>query len=138
MLSPSQLDFVERQRVAHLATADRSGKPHVVPVCFAHLDGRFYIAIDEKPKMSLSLKRLRNIEENSQVALVFDRYDEDWRRLGWVLVHGTADVLEGGAEHARAVAALRSRYAQYEAMALEERPMIGVMMERVSSWGDLG
>ena len=89
MLSASELRFIERRRVAHLATADATGRPHVVPVCFAHLDGRFYIAIDEKPKRSLRLKRLRNIEENPQVALVFDRYDDDWSRLGWVLVQGT-------------------------------------------------
>ena len=64
MLSAEELRFIESQRVAHLATADASGRPHVVPVCFAYLDGRIYIAIDEKPKRSLRLKRLRNIEKN--------------------------------------------------------------------------
>jgi PPOX class probable F420-dependent enzyme len=83
------------------------------------------------------LKRLRNIEENAHVALVFDRYDEDWKRLGWVLVHGTAATIEGGAEHARAIEELRGRYAQYVEMALQDRPMIRVTVERVSSWGDL-
>jgi PPOX class probable F420-dependent enzyme len=137
MLSTSERQFIERRSVAHLATADKSGKPHVVPVCFAYLDGQFYIAIDEKPKRSLRLKRLRNIEENPRVALVFDRYDDDWSRLGWVLVQATATVLVDGLEYERALAALRNRYEQYLSMALEGRPVISVMVERVSSWGDL-
>ena len=137
MLSAPKIQFIQRQRVAHLATADAAGRPHVVPVCFAYLDGRIYIAIDEKPKRSLRLKRLRNIEENPQVSLVFDRYDEDWSRLGWVMIHGTAAIVDGGPEHERAVAALRERYPQYQSMTLEGRPVISVPVERVSSWGDL-
>jgi PPOX class probable F420-dependent enzyme len=137
MFSASELQFIERQQVAHLATADAAGRPHVVPVCFAHREGRFYIAIDEKPKRSLRLKRLRNIEENPHVALVFDRYDDDWSRLGWVLVQGTAAIVREGAEHDRALAALRERYEQYRSMALERRPLITLTVVTISSWGDL-
>jgi len=137
MFSDDQVRFTESQRVAHLATADANGRPHVVPVCFAYLNRRIYIAIDEKPKRSLRLKRLRNIEENPRVALVLDRYDEDWSRLAWVLVQGTAAVLDRGPEHGRAVAALREKYPQYLEMALEGRPVISVTAERVSSWGEL-
>ena len=137
MLSPSELHFIQHQRVAHLATADAAGRPHVVPVCFAYLDGRIYVAIDEKPKRSLRLKRLRNIEENPQVSLVFDRYVEDWSRLAWVIVHGTAAVVLNGPEHQRAVAVLRGRYLQYQSMALEGRPVISISIERATSWGDL-
>ncbi len=96
MLASRELQFIQSQRVAHLATASADGRPHVVPVCFAYLDGHIYIAIDEKPKRSLRLKRLRNIEANPQVAIVLDRYDEDWSRLAWVLVQGTAVVLDSG------------------------------------------
>ena len=137
MVSASELQFIEGQRIAHLATADAAGRPHVVPVCFAYLDRRIYVAIDEKPKRSLRLKRLRNIEENPQVSLVFDRYDEDWSRLGWVMIYGTATIIEGGLEHELAVAVLHERYEQYRSMTLEGRPVISVTVERVSSWGDL-
>jgi len=137
MLASRELQFIQSQRVAHLATASADGRPHVVPVCFAYLDGHIYIAIDEKPKRSLRLKRLRNIEANPQVAIVLDRYDEDWSRLAWVLVQGTAVVLDSGPEHARALAALREKYPQYLEMALEGRPVISVTAERVSSWGEL-
>jgi len=72
------------------------------------------------------------------VALVFDRYDDDWSRLGWVLVQGSGAILQAGAEHERAVAALRERYVQYRAMALDGRPVIRVAIEKVSSWGEVG
>jgi PPOX class probable F420-dependent enzyme len=137
MFSAEELRFTESQPVAHLATADANGRPHVVPVCFAYVDGGLYIAIDEKPKRSVRLKRLRNIEQNPQVAIVLDRYDENWSRLAWVLVQGPAAVLDGGPEHKRALAELREKYPQYRTMALEERPIISVTVERVSSWGDL-
>lgn len=138
MLSERETLFVQAQRVAHLATADASGRPHVVAVCFAYTEGRFYIAIDEKPKSTTRLKRVRNIEENAQAALVFDHYDEEWSRLGWVMVQGNAAILVHGLEHAAAVAALRHRYEQYRTMALEGRPVIRVMVEKVWSWGLLG
>ncbi len=137
MLSEIQSAFVLRQPIGHLASADKKGRPHVVPVCFAYEDGRFVIAIDEKPKRTERLKRVRNIEENGQAALVFDHYDEDWRRLGWVMVQGAATIVDDGEGHTRALAALRARYEQYGLMALEWRPVIVVTAERVSSWGEL-
>ena len=132
--------FLEAQRVAHLATADAHGRPHVVPVCFAVSTNRIYITIDDKPKRSdgASLKRLRNVAENTAVALVADRYDdEDWSRLGWVMVRGNAEILGTGSEHAAAQQLLRSRYPQMEAMALEKHPVIAIRIDRVTSWGDL-
>src|SRR5579872_2015951 len=49
-LSQPERDFLARQRVGHLATADRSAVPHVVPVCYAVADDTLYITIDQKPK----------------------------------------------------------------------------------------
>jgi PPOX class probable F420-dependent enzyme len=129
--------FMESCRVAHLATADAEGRPHVIPVCFAYRDGALWIAVDEKPKRTTRLKRLRNIEANPQIALVFDRYDEDWQRLAYVLLRGRASVLARGAEHPDAIAALRSRYPQYGTMALEDRPLIRIEPETVVTWGEL-
>jgi PPOX class probable F420-dependent enzyme len=137
VLSRGDLEFIMGRRVAHLATTDAAGIPHVAPVCFAYNDGRFWIAIDEKPKRTLRLKRLRNIEENPNVALVFDRYDDDWSRLGYVMVRGRASIMDRGLEYERALATLRERYPQYEAMRLEERPVIRIDPERVVRWGDL-
>lgn len=131
--------FLERRRVAYLATADGRGAPHVVPVCFAFRGAVLYVSIDEKPKRGppTRLKRLRNIAENPQVAIIADRYDEDWTRLAWVMLHGRAKILTGGAEHDRAQALLRARYPQYERMRIESLPVIAVRIARVTFWGRL-
>src|SRR6516162_10277494 len=85
MVSDGERRFLAQQRIAHLATADRRAVPHVVPVCFAIFERTLYITIDEKPKRrpGATLKRLRNIAENPAVAVIVDRYDEDWARLSW-------------------------------------------------------
>jgi PPOX class probable F420-dependent enzyme len=119
----------------------------VVPVCFAVLGERVYVALDEKPKRVadlLRLRRVRNLVENPRVAIVVDVYDDgDWSRLGFVLLRGLARVLVGGAAEAAAeerrlaLAALRARYPQYRSMALEERPIILVDIDHATTWGDL-
>ncbi len=131
--------FVESQRVARLATADRTGAPHVVPVCFALEGDALYIAIDEKPKRgpAAALKRLRNIAENPAVALVADHYDEDWSQLGWVMLRGPAGILTVGPEQQRALALLRARYPQLRPMQIDANPVIALRVQRVTSWGRL-
>ena len=140
MLSVRERAFVETRRVAHLATADSRAVPQVVPVCFGLAEDALYITIDQKPKREggRPLKRLRNIAENPRVSVVFDRYDEDWRRLAWVMLHGRAGILTEGPEHDRAQALLRARYRQLEAMEIGPLPVIVMRIERVASWGDLG
>jgi PPOX class probable F420-dependent enzyme len=143
-LSDAQRAFVLAHRVAHLATADAAGAPHVVPVTFALTPtslypGALYIGIDEKPKRpDQALKRLRNIAANPAVAVVVDRYDEDWQRLGWVMLRGPAATLRpADPEHAAAQALLLARYPQLRAMRIEALPVIALRIARVTAWGDL-
>ena len=133
------LRFLRAARVAHLATADQNGRPHVIPICYVFDGNEIYSPIDEKPKQSspLLLKRIRNIQANSNVAVVVDRYDEDWRRLAYVLMTGKAMVLLRGAKYQRALRLLRKKYPQYRRMRLEERPMIRIAPVRWKSWGRL-
>ncbi len=140
ILSPDETSFLVRQRVARLATADAGGNPHAIPVCFAYTPGAVYIALDEKPKgvPPTQLKRVRNIVENPGVALIADRYDEDWSLLAYVMVRGRAELVEPDIEeHASAVRLLRGKYHQYERMRIEENPVIAIRPERVVSWGAL-
>src|SRR6185436_7110173 len=100
MLSDRERRFLAERRVAHLATADARAVPHVVPVCFALHATTLYITIDAKPKRAPAseLKRVKNILENPAATVVVDRYYEDWKRLGWVMLHGHAEVLADGKE----------------------------------------
>lgn len=133
-LSTWQLALLYELRVARLATVTPAGAPHVVPVCYAYLDGRFFIAIDEKPKAAGRLARLRNIAHEPRVSLLSDRYDDDWTRLAWVRIDGLAKVLERGEVLPAALVALRSRYPHYAAMALEGLPLIVVEPTSVAAW----
>ena len=138
MLSERKAHFLANCRVGHLATADARAMPHLVPVCFVVSEAALYITIDQKPKGDVrALKRLRNIIDNPVAAFVADRWDEDWARLGWVMLRGPAEILAEGAEHDRAQALLRSRYPQYRGMALADLPVIAMRIERVTSWGNL-
>jgi PPOX class probable F420-dependent enzyme len=139
MLQDRERNFLMARRVGHFATADARGNPHVVPVCFALSDDTLYITIDEKPKRASGrpLKRLRNMMDNPSTAFVADRYDEDWTRLGWVMLRGRAEILADGPEHDSAQAFLRNRYPQYRTMQLAELPVIALRIERTTSWGNL-
>ncbi len=138
LLAEREIAFVQAQRAARLATADTEGHPHVVPVCYAFDGQQFYTPLDEKPKRTgdRQLQRVRNILARGEATLLIDRYEDDWSRLGYVLVHTHAELLEPGTPgHAAALVLLRARYAQYRTMALETRPVIALTPERISSWG---
>ena len=136
-LPPHASRLTRAARVAHLATADANGRPHVIPICFVFDGKNFYSPIDEKPKRTApqKLKRLKNIRENSQVSLVIDRYDEDWQRLAYVLVSGTAKIIFRGKQHTKAVSLLREKYRQYRSMAIRARPMISITPKKIVVWG---
>ena len=101
-----------------------------------------YTPLDEKPKRTddpHALARVRDIEARPEVAVLVDRWDEDWTRLAWVRCLGRAAHLDPGRPgHADAVAALRAKYPQYASHRLEGRPIIRIAIERVTSWGEVG
>jgi len=84
--------------------------------------------------MQSPLKRLGNIAQNPAVAVVVDRYEEDWGQLGWVMLRGHAEILIDRREHDHAQALLRSRYPQLKRMQL---PVIAVRIVSAMSWGNL-
>jgi PPOX class probable F420-dependent enzyme len=100
-ISPAVERFILSHAVARLATADKNGQPHVIPFCYAFDGGHFYFVVDEKPKRQTGkpLKRIRNMLENPQVALVIDDYNDDWTQLAYVLVTGSAQLVEDESEY---------------------------------------
>jgi PPOX class probable F420-dependent enzyme len=144
-LTEDQRDLLRRSRRAVLGTTSPSGRPRLVPVAFAVMgaspDLIVYSALDEKPKTVVDprdLARVRDITARPQVSLLVDEWHEDWTRLAWLRLDGEARLLEPdpavAGEHATAVAALRERYPQYAAQRLEERPILRVVIDRVSGW----
>ena len=138
VLSLDQWAYLRRHRVGRLATVDPNGVPSLVPLCFADDGIVIYSALDAKPKRvaPTDLKRVRNLLQNPQVAFLVDDYSEDWTQLAYLTIHGQAGLLAPGtAEHARAIALLRERYPQYEAMPIEEQPVIRIKPTSAKSWG---
>jgi PPOX class probable F420-dependent enzyme len=119
-----------RAAVGRLATIDERGRPHLVPFCFALEGDVLYTAVDEKPKRTQRLKRLENIRLHPDVAVLVDHYEDDWSRLWWVRLRGSARVIEEGPERERALALLREKYAQYRS----EPPRGAVIVVSVEEW----
>lgn len=113
-------------RVARMATISPDGRPHLVPICFALDADTLYSAVDEKPKATTRLARLRNIRANPEVAVVADHYEEDWDRLWWVRVRGPARVEESGPDWERGVELLGAKYRQYRDWALESMTIVEI------------
>jgi PPOX class probable F420-dependent enzyme len=127
------MENLEAARVARLATVDEQGRPHLVPICFALEGDVVYSAVDEKPKRSRALKRLENIRAHPGVAMLIDHYEEDWSRLWWVRLDGTARIVESGLEYERALTLLVEKYDQYRAEP-PRGPVIAIRVERRRAW----
>src|SRR5579859_4140753 len=137
-LTERERHFINEQRVARLATSDAAGHPTAVPVCYAYDGERFFIALDEKPKSvdARKLKRVRNIEARHEASLLIDQYADDWSQLGYVLIHGRAEIISPAHPlHTIALVLVRERYVQYKTMQLETLPVIVITPEQISSWG---
>ena len=133
-----EVAFIHKLRVGRLATADEHGSPYIVPVCYAFDGIYFYIALDEKPKRveKTQLRRVRNIEVRHEASLLIDQYDDDWSQLGYILIHGKAELISAEHEqHGKALVLLRERYIQYRSMGLERYPVIMITPNKITAWG---
>jgi PPOX class probable F420-dependent enzyme len=119
--------------IARLATLAADGAPHVVPIVFARAGGALWSPIDGKPKRGGELARVRNVARDPRVALLLDRYDDDWTQLWWIRVEGRA-ALHGA--DAAAEAALRGKYPQYRDVPLyaAEPRLLRIEVARVLTW----
>ena len=121
---------VGEARSGVLSTVTVDGRPHAVPCCFV-LDGDVvYSAVDAKPKSTLALRRLDNLAANPAACLLVDCYDDDWSKLWWIRVDGTARVLADGDERDHALDLLAAKYPQYQAT----RPPGPVIALDITAW----
>jgi len=132
---------LKEARVARLATLDAEGRPHIVPICFAYDGQAFYSALDLKPKRvpPEQLARVRHIRARPNVMLLIDHYEEDWEKLWYVMVHGTATLLsptDAKEEVSKAHRMLEAKYPQYRGSLLpEDAPIIRIIPTRTTCWG---
>jgi PPOX class probable F420-dependent enzyme len=116
-------------RIGRLATVTALGRPHIVPVCFALVDGTVYSAVDAKPKATSALARLDHVRATGRASLLVDHYEEDWANLWWVRVDGVAEVVHSE----RGIDALAAKYEQYRA-ARPDGPVIAIAPDSWRSW----
>lgn len=119
--------------VAHLATAGPAGRPHIVPITFTTDGDTLYFAVDAKPKRTTNLKRLQNIAANPSVSVLVDHYEDDWSKLWWVRVDGTARIVNDQAESERAIDLLMKRYPQYR-RSRPSGPVVAISIDRITGW----
>jgi PPOX class probable F420-dependent enzyme len=101
-----------------------------VPIVFAFEGETLYTPVDQKPKRTRRLQRLRDIEANPRVEVLIDEYDEDWSRLWWVKLRGRARIVE---HHERALELLQAKYEQYRAEP-PAGPFVVVEIEQRVDW----
>ncbi len=101
----------------------------MTPVVYVFDGTHFYIAID------YGEKKLKNLKENSKVALVID--DRTKFRTRGIMVQGTAEILERGETYRYALKLLFKRFEMYRNDPWEEgeSPILKIIPLRKASWG---
>ena len=95
--------FLGQQKVCRLATVDRRGQPHVVPVWHILLDGDIYI------ETSPNSKKGENLTANPKMALVVDAGDSFDTYKG-IMIQGTVEFVKDKRTLARFRDAMGQRY----------------------------
>ncbi|APU17622.1 MULTISPECIES: TIGR03668 family PPOX class F420-dependent oxidoreductase [Actinoalloteichus] len=119
--------------IARLGTIDAVGRPQLVPVTFTMMGESVYLAVDQKPKSTRQLARLRNIRRHPAVSLLVDHYEPDWSQLWWVRVDGTARIEAEPAVMATPLRALAAKYPQYRTDP-PAGPVIRIDVDHWSGW----
>ena len=133
-LSRSQISQrLSLARSATLGTTDEQGRAHLVPIVFAYRDGTVYTAIDAKPKATMRLRRIRNIEARPDVSVLVDHYHDDWDRLWWIRLDGVARVADNGPVRDTAIELLTEKYPVYVEQP-PPGPAIAITVEAIRSW----
>jgi PPOX class probable F420-dependent enzyme len=134
--------IIDKATVARLATVDSECKPHLIPVVFVYDNDYYFIPIDQKTKRSKpeNLKRIKNIHQNPNIALLIDEYNEDWRKLYFIMIQGKASII-GGKESEqneqalleKAHKLLSAKYVQYQEIGIGQY-VIMIVPQKVISW----
>ena len=136
--------IINKAKVARLATVDIKCTPYLVPVVFVFDNDNdyYFIPINEKTKRSRpeNLKRVRNIKENPNVALLIDEYNEDWTKLYFIMIQGKASIIGGKKLEQdeiplleKAHKLLSNKYPQYQNIGIGKY-IIMIIPQKVIAW----
>ena len=127
-------EALETTSVGRLATTSSEGVVRLVPFCFAVVGDRLVSAVDHKPKRTTRLGRLDDIAATGSATVLIDHYEDDWDRLWWVRIRGTAAVHGDDESLASAArAALVAKYAQYRQHP-PAGPVYSVQLDECTWW----
>jgi len=122
-------EFIRAAPVCRIATARANGQPHAIPVCPA-FDGEGTLYVD-LTRHGASAKALR---ENPRVAVLIDRYYDDWSKLKGVILHCTAEEVQGE-ELARAWELFHEKFPQGAAIGWSARLTMALRIYAWTEWG---
>ena len=106
----AEKEFVDSARVARLATTDKKSIPHNVPICPLLDNSKLYFGT------AADAKKVRNIEANRNVTLIFDEYTEAWERLAGIMIQGQARIISTR-EFREIRRKIYTKYPQYQSTA---------------------
>jgi PPOX class probable F420-dependent enzyme len=136
-LSPAARSLLEEARRATLATIADDGHPRLVPICYVVVDHVLWSPLDEKPKATddpRALARVRDILARPEVAILVDRWSEDWTELARLRISGRATLVEGGDVPPAVIAALRAKHPQYRDHDPGNRPALRIEVVAATDW----
>ena len=77
--------FLKEQKILRLATVDKKGNPHLVPVWYIYTGVKFYIGTNTKTK------KAKNVQKNNKVCFCVD--DGVWSPIHGVMGNGKARLI---------------------------------------------
>lgn len=77
--------FLKEQKILRLATVDKRGNPHLVPVWYHYAGAKFYVGTNTRTK------KARNIQKNGKVCFCVD--DGVWSPIHGVMGNGKARLI---------------------------------------------
>jgi pyridoxamine 5'-phosphate oxidase family protein len=119
VFTPEEINYLQNQRLARIATVGADGQPHVVPVSFRYNSDTD--TIDIGGHNFAQRKKWRDVQQNPHVAVVIDDVPSvnPWIARG-IEIRGEAEILVTGGE---------------TVMAGFDPAMFRITPKRIVSWG---
>jgi PPOX class probable F420-dependent enzyme len=127
--------FLERSRIANLATIGRDGRPHLVAMWYALIDGDVWFETKSKSQKAVNLRRDSRVTILVEDGLTYDT-------LRGVSIEGRAEIVDDPASIRRVGISVWERYtgpysddvAPLVDQMMNKRIAVRIAVDRVRSW----